>query len=82
MWPWQPKTDPGRHRPLCPQLSLSGRPLPLCVFGARSLMGPNPNPNRTPNRDPPQKVKPASILNPATEHPPRPGLSLTMAHHG
>ena len=54
----------------------------LCVLGAGSLKGPNPNPNRTPNRDPPPKVKPASIPNPAIEHPPRPGLSLTMAHHG
>ena len=43
MWPWQPKRDPDRHRPLCPQLSLSGRPLPCCAFGAWSLLGPNPN---------------------------------------
>ena len=32
--PWQPKRDPDRHRPLCPQLSPSGRPLPCCGFGA------------------------------------------------
>ena len=112
VWTWQPKTDPERHSPLCPQLSPSGRPLPWFVFGAGSLMGPNPNINRTSNRDPPPKVKPASIPNPgielpsgtgpyfsprgrsqdwsrfgtgyvpAIEHPPRPGLSLTMAHHG
>ena len=103
------KTDPGRHRPLCPQLRPSGRPLPWCVFGAGGLMGPNPNTNRTTNQDPPPKVKPASKPNPAIEHPPlrgchlpwlimadplrasspgaarlgppRPGLSLTMAHH-
>ena len=49
VWPWQPKRDPDRHRPLCPQLSPSGRPLPCCGFGAWSLLGPNPTPNRTPN---------------------------------
>ena len=32
VWPWQPKRDPDRHRPLCPQLSPSGRPLPCCGF--------------------------------------------------
>ena len=47
MWPWQPKRDPDRHRPLCPQLSPSGRPLPCCGFGAWNLLGPNPNPNPT-----------------------------------
>ena len=30
VWPWQPKRDPDRHRPLCPQLSPPGRPLPSC----------------------------------------------------
>ena len=69
VWPWQPKRDPDRHRPLCPQLSPSGRPLPCCGFGAWNLLGPNPNPNPTPNRDPPQKPKPASIPNPAFEPP-------------
>ena len=33
VWPWQPKRDPDRHRPLCPQLSPSGSPLPCCGFG-------------------------------------------------
>ena len=47
VWPWQPKRDPDRHRPLCPQLSPSGRPLPCCGFGAWNLLGPNPNPNTT-----------------------------------
>ena len=63
--PWQPKRDPDRHRPLCPQLSSSGRPLPCCGFGAWNLLGPNTNPNPTPNRDPPPKPKPASIPYPA-----------------
>ena len=44
VWPWQPKTDPDRQAPLCPPLSLSGRLLPCCAFGAWSLLGPNPNP--------------------------------------
>ena len=34
MWPWQPKTHPDRHRPLCPQLSPSWRPRPCCGFSA------------------------------------------------
>ena len=76
MWPWQPKTDPGRHRPLCPQLRPSGRPLPWCVFGAGGLMGPNPNTNRTTNQDLPPKVKPALKPNPAIEHPPLRGCHL------
>ena len=69
VWPWQPKTDPDRHCPLCSQLSPSGRPLPCCGFGAWSLLGPNPNPNPnpTPNRDPPPKPKPASIPSPAID---------------
>ena len=54
MWPWQPKTDPNQHRPMCPQLSLSGRTLPCCGFGAWSLLGPKPNPNPTLNQDPHQ----------------------------
>ena len=37
VWPWQPKRDPDRHRPLCPQLSPSGRPLPCCGFGDWNL---------------------------------------------
>ena len=41
VWPWQPKRDPDRHRPLCPQLSPSGRPQPCCGFGAWNLLGPN-----------------------------------------
>ena len=65
VWPWQPKRDADRHRPLCPQLSPSGRSLPCGGFGAWNLLGPNPNPNPTPNRDPPPKPKPASITNPA-----------------
>ena len=69
VWPWQPWRDPDRHRPMCPQLSPSGRPLPCCGFGAWNLLGPNPNPNPTPNRDPPPKPKPASIPNPAFEPP-------------
>ena len=44
VWPWQPKRDPDRHRPLCPQLSPSGSPLPCCGFGAWYLLGPNANP--------------------------------------
>ena len=71
VWPWQPKRDPDRHRPLCPQLRPSGRPLPWCGFGAWNLLGPNPNPNPnpTPNWDPPLKPKPASIPNPAFQPP-------------
>ena len=38
MWTWQPKTDPNRHIPFCPQLSPSGRPLPCCGFGAWNLL--------------------------------------------
>ena len=68
MWPWQPKRDPDRHRPLCPQLSPSGRPLHCCGFGAWSLLGPTPNPNPTLIRDPPPKPKPASMPNPAIDH--------------
>ena len=64
VWPLQPKTDPDRHRPLCPQLSPSGRPLPCCGFCAWRLLGPNPNTNPTPNWDPPPKPKPASIPKP------------------
>ena len=30
VWQWQPKRDPDRHRPLCPQLSPLRRPLPCC----------------------------------------------------
>ena len=67
VWPWQPKRDPDRHRPLCPQLSPSGSPLPCCGFGAWYLLGPNANPNPTPKRDPPPKPKPASIPSPAID---------------
>ena len=38
VWPWQPKRDPDRHHPLCPQLSPLGRPLPCCGFGAWNLL--------------------------------------------
>ena len=69
VWPWQPKTDPDQHRPLCPQLNPSGRPLPSCVFAIWRLLRPKPNPNPTTNRDPPPKTKPASIPNPAIEQP-------------
>ena len=62
-------TDPDRHRPLCPQLSPSRRPLPCCGFDAWRLLGPNPNPSPTPNQDPPPKPKPASIPNAAIEPP-------------
>ena len=41
VWPWQPKRDPDRQSPLCPQLSPWGRPLPCCGFGAWNLLGPN-----------------------------------------
>ena len=34
--PWQPKRDPDRHRPLCPQFSPSQRPRPCCAFGTWS----------------------------------------------
>ena len=80
LWPWQPKMDLDQHRPMCPQLSLSGRPLPCCVFGAWSRLGPNPNPNRIPNWDPPPKPKPASIPNPAIE--PLLACTLTSALEG
>ena len=80
VWPWQPKRDPHRHRPLCPQLSPSGRPLPCCGFGAWKLLGPNPNTNPTLNRDPPPKPKPASIPNPAFERPSE--WALTSALEG
>ena len=63
VWPWQPKRDPDRHRPFCPHLSPSGRPLPCCGFGAWNLRGPNPNPNPTPNRDPPRNLSlPRSLI--------------------
>ena len=63
VWPWQPKRDPDRHRPLCPQLSPSGRPLPCCGFGAWNLLGPNPNPNPTPNRTLPRNLSlPRSLI--------------------
>ena len=63
MWPWQPKRDPDRHRPLCPQLSPSGRPLPCCGFGAWNLLGPNPNRNPTLNREPPRNLSlPRSLI--------------------
>ena len=67
MWPWQPKTHPDRHRPLCPQLSPSWRPRPCCGFGAWSLQGHNPNLTPIPKQEPPPKPKPASIPNPAIE---------------
>ena len=61
--PWQPKRDPDGHRPLCPQLSPSGRPLPCCGFSAWNLLGPNPNPNPTPNRDSPRNLRlPRSLI--------------------
>ena len=69
VWPWQPKRDADRHRPLCPQLRPSGRPLPCYGCGAWNLLGPNPNPNPTLNRDPPPKPKPAAIPNPAFQPP-------------
>ena len=69
VWPWQPKGDPDRHRPLCPQLSPAGRPLPCCAFDAWNLVGPNPNPNPTSNREPSLKPKPASIPDTAFEQP-------------
>ena len=78
MWPWQPKRDPERHRPLCPQLSPSGRPLPCCGFGAWSLLVPNPN--HTPDMDPTPKPMPASKPNPAFETPS--GMALTSALEG
>ena len=63
MWSWQPKRNSDRHRPLCPQLSPSGRPLLCCGFGAWNLLGPNPNPNPSPNRDPPAKPSlPRSLI--------------------
>ena len=78
VWPWQPKRDPDRHRPLCPQLSPSGRPLPCCGFGAWSLLVPNPN--HTPDTDPTPKPMPASKPNPAFEPPS--GMALTSALEG
>ena len=80
VWPWQPKRDPDRHRPLCHQLNPSGRPLPCFGFGAWNLLGPNPNPNPTPKRDPPPNPQPASIPNPAFEPPS--GMPLTSALEG
>ena len=32
VWPWQPKTDPDRQPPLCPQPTPSGRPRACCGF--------------------------------------------------
>ena len=52
VWPWRAKRDPDRHRPLCPQLSPWGRPLPYCGFGAWRQQVPNPNLNTTVIRDP------------------------------
>ena len=69
VWPWHQKGDPNQHRPLCPELSPSGRPLACCGIGAWNLLGPNPNPNPTLNRDPQPKPKPAPIPNPAIELP-------------
>ena len=69
VWPSQAKRDPGRHRPLCPQLSPWGRPLPYCGFGAWRRQVPHPNLNTTFIRDPPPKLKHASIPNPAFEPP-------------
>ena len=77
VWPWQPKTDRERQPPLCPQLSPSGSPLRCCGLGAWSLLGPNPNPNRTPIRDPPPQPKPASNPNPASEPPSGAGPHLS-----
>ena len=68
MWPWQPKSDHYRHRPLGPQLSPSERPAGALLWVRRwSLLGPNTNP--TPKRDPPLKPKPASNPNPGGEPP-------------
>ena len=54
---------------LVPSTQPFGGPLPCCGFGAWNLLGPNPNPNPTLNRDPPLKPKPASIPTPAFERP-------------
>ena len=68
VWPWQPKSDHYRHRPLGPQLSPSERPVGALLWVRRwSLLGPNPNP--TSKRDPPLKPKPASNPNPGVEPP-------------
>ena len=69
VWPWREKRDPDRHRPLCPQLSPWGRPLPYCGFGAWRRQVPNPNLNTTVIRDPPRKPKHGSIPNPSFELP-------------
>ena len=80
MWLWQPKRDPDMHRPLCTQLSPSGRPLPWCGFSAWNLLVPNPNPNPTPNREPPPNPQPAAISYPAFEPPS--GMGPTSALEG
>ena len=53
---------------LVPSIRPLGRPLPCCGFGTWNLLGPNPNSNLTPIRDPPPKPKPASIPNTAIDH--------------
>ena len=45
-----------------------GETTALLWFGAWNLLGPNPNSNLTPIRDPPPKPKPASIPNTAIDH--------------
>ena len=80
MWTWQPKTDPNRHIPFCPQLSPSGRPLPCCVFGTWSLLGPNPKPKPTPNWNPPLKPKAPLKPYPPLEDPV--AWALTSAFKG
>ena len=63
VWPWQPKRDHDRHRPLYPQLSPSGRPLPCCGFGAWNILVPNRNPNPTPTGTLPRNLSlPRSLI--------------------
>ena len=80
VWPWQAKRDPGRHRPLCPQLSPWGRPLPYCGFGAWRRQVPHPNLKTTIIRDPLPKPKHASIPNPAFE--PHTGMGSRFSPQG
>ena len=51
-WPWNQKTNPDRHPPLCTPLKPSGRQLLCCGFSTWSLLGHNPNLNPHPTPDP------------------------------
>ena len=52
VWPWNPKTSPDRHPPLCPQLSPSGRQVHCYVFSALNLLGTKSDPISNPHQKP------------------------------